>query len=1015
MKVFFKASACTLAAALLMFAGSITAKASTGLYVGKDVSGDGTTLLGVTSEYEIGISAMPEVIEKGAIPKGDVIKTHNGYEYTLPEDSAKMTVVRTMSYSDIGDWDVCATNEYGVTVLSSVTTSTCADAVAADPFVDDGICEEKIPQILASGSKTAKDAVNLLCRIYDETGAESAEIVLIADQDGAWAVENFTGHQYVATKLPDDKIGVFSNEPLIRNADPDDPDTICSSKLFSLPEENDFATYDSNNKIDLILSYNEDNAYSDEPHLRVWVGHDLFAASEELDYDENDAYDNFFTPDEDVTLEKAFDFFRNRYEGTPYDLNDSDNNYYWGINNQLVSNAVVFQVFGDVPAEISTVCWDTPANPTASPFIAIPGYADSIPACFATDITEDSYADGTLQYDFIKLNNKAVTRRNTYGKSIRQYWEGMEAVSANDVRSAMEGKWKDDFEASPAKVAEELNDYIYMNVVKTQENCARITDELDWFMFRNGIRKTSVPDDEVATFECSFDAVSYARSNGWEAEVDGDTFTATKDGKTIEVIISGENEGNVTFKGFDNEKLMEDFLAEGAVEEDEEENSADDDAIPAGETEAEAEEAIEEAVEKTKESAKEEEAKEPEKEEKAKEPAKEETAKEPAKEEKAEESAKEEKAEELTKEEAAAQDVAGKLEVDTIAELESYFAEKIANVPRDGWAENEIAKQLGGVANDITKIITKHFNAKDVEDLIRTDYAKVGGDIASDPALADAADKIVNAGVDLSGLVEKYFASLSEEVTADVVSGRLNQDGAVKILTEAQNDVEGIAKIYLEGVEGAFANVFGDITEEDIKEFLGEVDDAVDVLDEYGVIDQKSLGIDGVDLEDLTDADVEVVITLNEMDQDVIDGLSDLLGVDVQTMLEQYTKALTDAGVIQNTPSAGGGATVIEEKHENETAQSAPDPEVMTAIELEEALSEEDIQIPQEVIDLLNAAIAEAHAGKSDTAKSEEVQSSQNGPADPSIENGEFTVSLGRLEKADGQVLLPAYMLRYFN
>lgn len=998
MKVFFKASACALIAAVFLLAGNINANASTGLYVGKDVSGDGTTLLCMDFEWQLGLSAVPEILEKGATAKGEAIKSQNGFEYTLPEDSAKMTLVRNMSYTPEGAWNCCATNEYGVSILSTISTGSCVEAQTADPFVAEGIDEEKIPEILAANSKTAKDAVNLLCSIYDEKGADTAEIVMIADPDGAWVVENFTGHQYVATKLPADKIGVFSNEPVVRTADPDDPDTICSAKLFSLPKENGFAVYDENKNIDLILTYNLDNAYSDEPHLRVWVGHDLFAPSEELDYDPNEGYDAFFTPDENVTIEKAFDFLRNRYEGTPYDLNDEDNDYYWGINNQAVSNAAVLQIFEGVPAEMSTVLWDTPANPTASPFIPIPGYADTIPACFSSDIVDDSYADGTLQYDFIKLNNKAVIRRNTYGASIREFWEGMEAVSANDVRQFMEGKWKESYEDSPVKTVGELNDYIYKIVVGAQENCARITDELDWFMFRTGIRKTSYPDDELTPFTCTFDAVSFAHANGWETSVEGDLFTATKDGKTIEVAISGDNEGNVTFKGYDNQKLMEDFLADDAAEDGNgdvipAEGTDDADVIPAGETEEQAEEKIEEAVEEVKE------------EEVTKDSKTKET---PAEDEKKEDVA------DVADADAIAQEAASNLEVDTIADLEAYFAEKIANVPRDGWAEAEIAKELSSVGKDVTKIVDKHFGKNAIKAHMWNEYgpayAKAGRDFARDPGMKAVREKLEGAGQELSALMVKYFDSMADDVTEDVISGRLNQEGAVKILEEAENDIVGIARLYIEGVSGAFSDVFGDISEEDLKEFLAEVDDAVDVLDEYDVIDQKSVGLDKFDIEDLTEAEVEVVITLNDMDEDVINGLSEMFGVDVKSILDGYMKAFSNAG---------GTEKIIEEKHETEKAYSEPAAETLTGKEQEQELTEDDIEIPQEVIDILNEAIEEAQSGDDLSGETEEIVSGNEltpiGDVQVEIVDGVFTVSLGKLEKSDGQVLLPSYMLKYFN
>lgn len=957
-----------LAAAAFLVLNTADIQAGTGIYVGKDVSADGTTLIGVSAESDIGMAVVPKVLERGSLRKGDVIKCGNGYSYTLPQEGAKMVLEHVMSYAGYGQWNCLASNEYGVSVVAALTSDSCVDAVMADPFVSDGISEDKISQILCSTAKTAKEAVRILCSIYEEKGAAAAEIVFIADQDGAWVVENFTGHQYVATKLPDDKIATFSNEPVIRTADPDDPNTICSAELFTLPVDNGFVTYDENKNVDLILSYIADNQYYDEWHLRGWVGHDLFAPSEELDYDPQESYDVFFKPDKKVSIEQAFDFFRNRFEGTAYDLSDDENSEeYWGINNQAVANASVIQVFNDVPAGMSAVIWTTPANPTASPFIPIPALADTLPEMISTDIEEDAYADDVLQFDFAKLNSSVYPRRTVYGGSIRQYWEGMESVSAADVADSMRGKWKDAYESSAVKSVGEINDYVDRIVSGAKENCLRLNDELDWHLFRTGIRKTTVPDDMVETFECSFDAVSYAHSNGWETTIEGDVFTAVKDGKTIKVVFDGDDKGTVSFEGFDNDALAEDF----AADEDIDENG------DAGEEEAEEADEPEEIEEKPEEEtdAKAEEVEEV----KEGEPEKDET-------------------EELT------ETVSKQVEVDTIADLEDYFAEKIASVPRDGWAEGEIAKQLGDVAAGVTGIINRHFTG-DVEELLGIDEAKLAK-IAGDADIAKVGDKMVATGMDLAALSEKYFTSVYEDVSADITNGRLTQDGAIQILSEAEADIEGIATLYLEGLAGAFAEVFNtDLSDEELAQTLAELGEGtLDLMEEYGAIDRDALGLGDIELTELTDADIDVVITLNEMDDDVINGLSDLLGVDVRSTLDMYLRQIENA--------SDSKVKVVEEKHENEKANAAPDEEVKAVIELQETLQEEDIEIPQEVIDILNEAIREAAEERGETyddaiaafeAEEEELDSTA------------FTIHISNVSGGDGKVMLPAFMLQYFN
>lgn len=947
--------------------------AGAGIYVGKDVSAEGTALVGVSTEANIGVAMVAETVKKGSLHKGDVIELDNGFKYTLPEDIAGMTVWRTMSYGNVADSDSVAANEYGVSVLAALTKFSNPDAVAADPFVADGICEEKLSRIVASTAKNAKDAVKTLCTIYEEKGAEAPEIVFISDPDGVWVVENYTGHQYVAVKLPDDAIATFSNENVIQTVDPDDKNTVCSKELFSLPEEKGFAVYDKNKNIDLSQTYMDGDTYIDETHTRVWVGHDIFAPSAELRYDSKEEYDTFFAPDEKVSIKEAFEFFRNRFEGTMFDLSDDENKAELrGINNQLVSAVQMIQVFDDVPKELSTVVWSTPANPTASPFIAIPAYADSLPDIYTKDITPDSSLDGVMAFDFIKLNNGVLPRRETYGRSIRQYWHGMECVAADDVARLVRGEWKDAFDEDPAEAADKMNGYIDEIVRSADEDALRLSEEFEWYLFRNGVTSLRVPDDQLMPFECSFDAVAYAGENGWETKIEGDVFTATKDGKTIEVVFAGADKGNVTFTGFDRKALMEDF--------------GTDDADEVEETTEEVTVTVTEEPEVKEEDTKEEDTKETV-----------DVVVEEVEEETAEKSAKIDgrKAEEI------GEAAADKIEVDTIAALNEYFEEKIAALPKDGWSEREAKSQLSAISRDVSGIIGKYFNIK-VEnffDLITLDQQIDPEGAKKSKELEDIRKRLSATGDDIAGLVTNYFNATYEDVLQDLASGRLTQQGAEKILREAQGDIEGVIRLY---INGGFGEVFNtDLTEEELAGILKDLGEStVKAIEDYTGVDPGNLDIGGISLDELTDADVNVVITLNEMDDDVINGLSEILGVDVRDRLDEYVKEIRNV-----VPDK---ITFTEEKHDQEEANTALDPETEAMIELQETLSGDDVEVPQEVIDILNDAINEAGEASNEAETPTKDKAADN-------RGSSFTINIGNIEKNGQKVLLPAFMLQYFN
>ncbi|MCR5301616.1 MAG: C69 family dipeptidase [Lachnospiraceae bacterium] len=878
-------------------------QASTGIYVGKDVSADETTIIGVSVESSnMGMVSMPEIVEKGEYKKGDVIEASNGYKYTLPEDNAKMIITRTMTCVEDNDWNCSATNEYGVSVMSTITSYISEEAEAADPFVEDGLYEEKLASIVASTSKSADEAVKLLCSIVEETGAASSEIVLIADQESAWVFENFTGHEYVAKKLPADVMAVFSNDPIIKTADPEDPDTICSKGVLSLPEENGFAVYDDDKNIDLIATYNLNHGFSEEAHIRGWVGHDLFAPSENLAYSPDEEYDIFFTPDEKVSITEVFDFFRNRFEGTDYDLTDRDNaSLYWGINNQKVANVDVIQIFGDVPAAMSTVLWETPANPTASPFIPYPAGTSELPEIISTDAENANELDETAQFDFIKLNNSVVTRRNLYGASIRDYWKSEEAATAKDIANSIRDNWKHVYDGSSEAGSGCFNDFVEEIVSKADEDCIRISNELNMYLFNNGIYSTDVKDEELPAFQCSVDVEAIAQSYGWDALVEDGVLSVTRDGKTIEVELEGDEEGVVRISGYDIDTLLDNFITEGEFFPDDEEEvdviiESEDDEDGDSVTEVTIEEIDEEDEEDEEAVEEDEEAEEAEETDEAEE-AVEEDSKQHKDDPPTENKASKEELKASQDEEDITRTVTEKVEVDTIAELEEYFGEKIAAIPRNGWAENEITGELNKVAEGVASIISRHFTG-DLEQLMGADYNKLGEDIINDPETADAVERISKAGTDLSGLISNYFDSLYKDVAADVEDGRLTQEGAENILLEAEREIEGIATVYLEAVQTSFSEVFDtELSEEEFNELLDEISNAADVMDEYGVIDLEGAGLKGVDLKDLSEADIDVVITLDGMDQEIIDGISDIFGVDAGAILDQYVEAINEAGL----------------------------------------------------------------------------------------------------------------------
>ena len=120
--------------------------------------------------------------------------------------------------------------------------------------------------------------------------------------------------------------------------------------------------------------------------MRTWIGHQLLAPSVfGDDYDINKHYPMCFTPDKDVSVRDVMEFMRNRYEGTPYDPDETGRTDMRVIGTDTAMSVHVMQVYPQLPAEMSTVLWECTGPAIYGVFVPVSN------ACTFTTTT-----DGTI-------------------------------------------------------------------------------------------------------------------------------------------------------------------------------------------------------------------------------------------------------------------------------------------------------------------------------------------------------------------------------------------------------------------------------------------------------------------------------------------------------------------------------------------------------------------------------------------------------------------------------------------
>lgn len=321
MKKYLRILAAVLVGTMLL---STSALACTGVYVGKDVSDQGTYIIArsedqAQSDYNKMFMVQPRVEN---VPGRVILDTATGFEIPLPDTTYKYTYVPDYTRGEDGMYPGSCTNEYGVSITGTVSTSTCDAWREADPFIEPGLREAILAAAVAAVSTTAREAVDVLLEYVDTYGSEEGNTVMINDQDEAWIVEIYSGHHYCAMKMPDDKVAVYGNQNMIGLVDPSatpEDGYIYSDGLFELIDELGLAVKEGD--LYHLAKCVSNNTRSDSSNMRNWGGMKLLAPSLVGEYDTNEFYPLFYSPDEKVSVLDVMDIYRNRYEGTELDVN----------------------------------------------------------------------------------------------------------------------------------------------------------------------------------------------------------------------------------------------------------------------------------------------------------------------------------------------------------------------------------------------------------------------------------------------------------------------------------------------------------------------------------------------------------------------------------------------------------------------------------------------------------------------------------------------------------------------
>ena len=398
-------------------------------------------------------------------------------------------------------------------------------------MVDNGLREAMLPALIASQVKTAKEAVDLLAKLTDKYGSAEWNTLLFADQKEAWIFEGYGGHTYCAYRMPSDMVAVFGNQCMIGTVDQSDT----ANYVFSNGKNGSkdlFATIDAagtavkeDGKYNIAKSVTE-SSRDEYSNMRTWEGHRVLAPSTTgiSTYNNDYFYSLCFKPDSKVSVLDIMSLYRDRYEGTDYDMSKSENASRRPIATTRSSDVHITQVYSNLPKDSCDLQWLAMGNAEHSVFVpAFSGITDTYSA-YKVDGT--AYKDSSAYWLFKRNCTLAESDRAYLGQGTKDFWAAQEKSEYATVQKQLAkvtsayGKSKTNGRAYVTSIAK--------TAVKNQLNNSNVLYKALLFTStaNNNDRANNA---RKATFTAPVKFVSQAKKAGFTVKTSGSKYILTKD------------------------------------------------------------------------------------------------------------------------------------------------------------------------------------------------------------------------------------------------------------------------------------------------------------------------------------------------------------------------------------------------------------------------------------------------------------------------------------------------------
>ena len=260
--------------------------ACTAIYAGSSVTANGSAYMGRTEDFGPDYAKQFVIIPAADHKPGEYLKDDYGFKAPFPSHTLRYSVIMD-DPSNYGGFTKtpfaeAGVNEKGVSVTATLSTYFNKKVLKADPLTSNGISEISMASYVLQSAENARNGVEILAECIDTYGhgnpdagnPEYNEVstVLIADRKETWVFEVLSGHQYVATRLSDDKVAVILNDITTQQINVSDKNIIASDGLISTAKAGGFYVSDIRGDDEIHVAKSYSQGYAATSSYRFYYG-----------------------------------------------------------------------------------------------------------------------------------------------------------------------------------------------------------------------------------------------------------------------------------------------------------------------------------------------------------------------------------------------------------------------------------------------------------------------------------------------------------------------------------------------------------------------------------------------------------------------------------------------------------------------------------------------------------------------------------------------------------------------